>query len=150
MRLKAERQAGVPLDIVSRIAGRGLDVDAHAVRAGMDGERQVMFRARLVDGIVLALTERRTRAGVGHYLDKMRMPGPAFDLARRRLWVLMRDRDGAFEYAVRVVLIEPGRGKPVVVGGSDGRAEVGIGMQVAESARQQHGVRDAELLDKLL
>ena len=54
------------------------------------------------------------------------------------------------EHAVVVVLREPGVSQPVVVRGGDRRPEVGIGMEVAEGARQQHRVGHAELVDQLL
>ncbi len=78
------------------------------------------------------------------------MARPALDLAGGGLRVLMRDGDRAFENAVGIVFVQPGLGQPVIKGGGDGRAEVGVGLEVAEGAGQQDGVRDAELLDQLL
>ena len=82
MGLEGKREAGVPLDVVGRIAGRGLDVDAHAVGAGVDGQREAVALAGLVDRVVLALAVGGAGAGVGHHLDEVGMAGPALDLAR--------------------------------------------------------------------
>ena len=110
MGLKAQRQTGVPLDVVRRVARARLNVDPHAVGAWMDRKRIAVLGAGLIDRIVLALPEGRSRAGVHHHLHKMRVSRPALDLPRRCLGVLVRHRDRALAHTVGVVAGQPGVG----------------------------------------
>ena len=150
MGLERQRQPGVPLDVVGRVAGRRLDVDAHAVGAGVDGEAEAVLLAGRVDRVVLALAERRPGAGIGHDLDEVRVAGPAGDLAGGGGWVLGVDRDRALEHTVAVVLRQPGVGQPVVVRGRDRGAEIRVRVDVGERSRHQDRVRHAVFVDQLL
>jgi len=150
VRLEGEREPGVPLDVVGRIPGAWLHVDAHPVGARMDREAESMLLAGLVDRIVLALAEGSPRAGIGHHLDKVRVPRPALDLARCGDRILGVHGDRAFEDAVGIVFGEPGVGQPVVEGGGDGGPEVGVRVEVAEGARQEDTIRHAVFVHELL
>jgi hypothetical protein len=115
----------------------------------MDPEPQAVANDRLVDRVVLALAERGARAGVGRDLHDVGMPRPALDLAHRVLGVVVVDRDAALEGAVVVVLIEPVLDEPLVEGRGNRVAVVGIGLDIAERARQHDRVGDAVLVDQL-
>jgi hypothetical protein len=106
--------------------------------------------ARLVDRVVVALTEGCPGAGVHHYLHEVRVARPALDLARSRLRILVRYSDRTLEYPVVVVLLQPRIREPVVERCSYSGAKVGVGVQVAERARQQHRVSHAVLFYVLL
>ena len=136
MGLESERKTGVPLDIMGGITGRGLHVDAHAVGAGVDRKGQVVLGAHLVDRVVLALTKGGTRTRIGHHLDKVGVTGPAFDLFGRGQRILVGNGDRPLEDPIMVILTQLGISQPVVVTGGDGGAQVRIGVQIAEGARQ--------------
>ena len=85
----------MPLDQVGGVAGCGRRVDAGAVGAGVNGERQPQLLALLVDGVVLALAERGARPGVDHHLHHVFVAADALDLGGRRLRILLRQIDGA-------------------------------------------------------
>ena len=147
--LERQRQQRVPLDQVGGVALGVLHVDAGAVGAWVNCERQPVGGTLLVDGQVLALPERRTGAGVHHYLHQVVVAAQARDLAGGRLRVLLGDGDGTAEAAVAVVARQPSVHQPVVEGARQRRGVVGIGIHVDEGARQQDGVADAVGIDEL-
>src|SRR5919202_3495570 len=107
----------------------------------MNCKRQPISLTGLIDRVILALAERRTRSGVRHDLYEVWMSRPTLDLSDRCLWILVCSRDRALEDAVEVVLRQPRRCQPLVIRSRDCGSEVGIRMQVTESARQEDRVR---------